>query len=189
VPHAAKSLIDILHDLGRGFGPAKLEKLLPDMASIAMNDSLRDTTKKLMNHDGLIVFRNRVKSLLDDMAAESIHRQVQSVASNGLSNLDDLFRSAMLKAALNQEVSKAVDHQWICLSDDSLNNVILLLSGANLELLLEEDGSLLIIIADNLVNNVLPVAIDSAIKKTAVVERFSGWQISLTLWGSSLVVC
>jgi hypothetical protein len=40
---------------------------------------------------------------------------------------------------------------------------------------------LLIIVANNLVNNVLPVAIDSTIKKAAVVEWLSGWQISLAL--------
>jgi hypothetical protein len=154
-----------------------------------MNDSLRDTTKKLMNHDSLVVFGNRVKCLLDDVAAESIHGEVQGVASDSLSNLDDLFRSAMLKAALNQEVSESVDHQWICLSDDGFNNVILLLSGADLELLLKEDRCLLIIVANNLVNNVLPVAVDSAIKKAAVVERFGGWQVGLALSGNRLFSC
>jgi len=189
VPHAAKSLIDILHNLGRGLGPAKLKKLLPDMASITVNNSLWNTTKEFMDHDCLVIFRNRIESLLNDVAAESIHRQVQSVASNGLSDLDDLFRSSVLEAALNQEVTKAIDHQWISLCDNSLNYIILLLSSANFELLLEKDGSLLIIIADDLIDNILPVAIDGSIKKTTVVKRFSGWQIGLTFRGSSLVIC
>jgi hypothetical protein len=189
VPHAAKSLINILHDLGRGFGPAKLKKLLPDMTSIAVNNSLWNTTKEFMNHDCLVVFRNRIESLLNDVTTESIHGQVQSVTSNGLSNLDDLFWSSVLEAALNQEVAKAIDHQWISLCNDSLNYIVLLLSSANFELLLQEDGGLLIIIADDLINNILPVAIDSTIKKTTVVKRFSGWQIGLTLRGSSLVIC
>jgi hypothetical protein len=47
----------------------------------------------------------------------------------------------------------------------------------------------LIIIADDLIDNILPVAIDGTIKKTTVVKRFSGWQIGLTLRGSSLVIC
>jgi hypothetical protein len=115
MPHAAKSFVNILHDLRRRLGPAKLKQLLPDMASIAVNNSLWNTAKKLMDHDCLVIFRNRIKRLLNDMAAESIHREVQSVASNGLSNLDDLFRSSVLEAALNQEVTKAIDHQWISL--------------------------------------------------------------------------
>jgi hypothetical protein len=48
---------------------------------------------------------------------------------------------------------------------------------------------LLIIIADDLIDNILPVAIDGTIKKTTVVKRFSGWQIGLTLRGNSLVMC
>ena len=186
MPHTPESLIDIFHDLRRRLGPAKLEQLLPDMTSVSMNNSLRNATKKLMNHDSLVVFRNRIKCLLNDMATESIHGEVQSVASNGFSNLDDLFRSSMLEATLNQEVSEAIDHQWIGLSDDRLNNVILLLGCTNLELLLQEDGGLLIIVANDLVDNVLPVAIDGAVKKTAIVERLSGWQIGLAFGSNSL---
>lgn len=92
----------------------------------------------------------------------------------------------MLEATLNQEVSEAIDHQWIGLSDDRLNNVILLLGCTNLELLLQEDGGLLIIVANDLVDNVLPVAIDGAVKKTAIVERLSGWQIGLAFGSNSL---
>jgi hypothetical protein len=73
------------------------------------------------------------------------------------------------------------------LCNNSLNYIILLLSSANFELLLEEDGSLLIIIADDFIDNILPVTIDGTIKKTTVVKRFSGWQIGLTFRGSSLV--
>jgi hypothetical protein len=109
------------------------------MAGVSMNDSLGNTTQKLMNHDGLVVLWNRVESLLNDMASKSIHGKVQSITSNGISNLDDLFRSSMLEAALNQEVSKSIDHQWISLSDDGLNDIILLLGRTNLELLLKED--------------------------------------------------
>ena len=110
VPHATESLIDIFHDLRRGLSPTKLEKLLPDMTSVAMDDSLRDTTKKLMNHDGLIILWNRVKCLLNDVAAERIHGEVQGIASDGLSNLYNLFRSTMLKAALDQKVTEAINH-------------------------------------------------------------------------------
>jgi len=45
----------------------------------------------------------------------------------------------MLKAALDEEVAKAVDHQGISLSDDGLDDLILLLRSADLELLLQED--------------------------------------------------
>lgn len=43
MPHTAKGFVDILHDLWWRFGPAQLEKLLPDVASISMDDGLRNT--------------------------------------------------------------------------------------------------------------------------------------------------
>jgi hypothetical protein len=92
----------------------------------------------------------------------------------------------MLKATLNQKVSETVNHQRVSLSDDRLNNVILLLSGTYLELLLQEYRSLLIIVADDFINNILPIAVDSAVKKTAIVEWFSGWQIGLAFRGNGL---
>src|SRR5690242_12678749 len=73
MPHTTKSFIDILHDLWWRLSPAKFEKLLPDMTSVTMNDSLRDTTKEFVNHDGLIVLWDRVKSLLNDVAAKCVH--------------------------------------------------------------------------------------------------------------------
>ena len=186
MPHSAKSFIDIFHDLRRRFGPAKLEKLLPDMASISMNYSLWNTTKKLMNHDSLVVFRDGIECFLDDVTAESIHGEVQSVTPNGFSNLDNLLRNSVFKAALNQEVAKAIDHQWIGLSSNCLNDVILLLSRTNLELLLQEYGSLLIIVAHNLINNILPVAVDGAVKKTTIIKGLGGWQVSLAFSSNSL---
>jgi len=73
VPHSAKGLVDILHDLRWRLSPAKLKQLLPDMASVTMDYGLWNTTKKLVNHDSLVLLRNRIESLLDDVAAESIH--------------------------------------------------------------------------------------------------------------------
>jgi len=73
VPHASESLIDILHDLRGRLGPAELEKLLPNVTSISVDDSLWDATKKLVDHDSLVVFWDGVKCLLNDMAAECVH--------------------------------------------------------------------------------------------------------------------
>lgn len=80
----------------------------------------------------------------------------------------------MLEASLDQEVAEAIDHQGIGLCDNSFNDFILLLRCADLELLLKEDRSLLIIVADNLVNDVFPVAVNGTVKETTVVERFGG---------------
>jgi len=186
MPHATKSFIDVLHDLRWRLGPAKFKELLPDVAGVAMNDCLWDATKKLVNHDGFVVLGDRIKSLLNDMAAKCIHGKIQCVSSDGLSDLDDLFRSSVLEATLNQEVSETIHHQWIGLGNNGLNNVVLLFSCADLKLLLKEDGSLLIVVADNLVNNVLPVAVNSAVKQTTVVERLSCWEIGSTLSGNYL---
>jgi hypothetical protein len=50
------------------------------------------------------------------------------------------------------------------LLDYGLYNLILLIRSADLELLLQEDGCLLVIVANNLVNNILPIAIDVPFK-------------------------
>lgn len=45
VPHAAKCFIHITHDLRGLINPAKLEQLLPDVTSVAMDDSFRDAAQ------------------------------------------------------------------------------------------------------------------------------------------------
>jgi hypothetical protein len=164
MPHTTKSFINVFHDLWWGFGPAKLEKFLPDVASITVNDSLWDSAKKFMNHDSLVIFRNRVKCLLDDMASKSIHREIQGITTDSLCNLNDLLRCSVFEATLHEEIAKTVNHQCISLSNNGFDNVELLLISANFKLLLKEDGCLLVIIANDFVNNVLPVAINCAVK-------------------------
>jgi hypothetical protein len=44
MPHAAKSFVHIFHDLRWRFGPSEFKELLPDMAGVAMDDCLGDTT-------------------------------------------------------------------------------------------------------------------------------------------------
>ena len=80
----------------------------------------------------------------------------------------------MLEATLNQKIAKAINHERIGLSNNGFDDIILLLCSTNFELLLEENRSLLVIIANNLVDNVLPVAVDSAVKEAAIVERLRG---------------
>ncbi|KAI6757605.1 hypothetical protein HG531_003430 [Fusarium graminearum] len=58
MPHSAQCFVDILHDLRGRLGPAELEKLLPNMASVTMNNRLRDASQKFRNHNGLILFRD-----------------------------------------------------------------------------------------------------------------------------------
>ena len=181
MPHAAKSLVDFQHDLRGLAAPTKLEQLLPDMTSIAMDDSVGNASKKLSDHVSLVALWNGVKSLLDDVAAESVHTEGYDVAMYGFCDSDDLVRCAVLEATLNEEVAEAVDHQRVCLVDDGLNNLKLLLSCAHLELLLQEDGRLLIIVAHNLVNNILPVAGDGLVKETAIVHRLKRCDIGLTI--------
>ena len=152
-----------------------------------MNDGLRNAAKELMDHDGLIVLWHGIECLLDDMTAKGVHGEVQSVSSNGLCNLDHLFRCAVLKASLNEEVSKSVDHQGICLCDNGLDDFVFLLGGADFQFLLQEDRSLLIVVADNFVDNVFPIAIDISVQQTAIVERFRWRKVCRsTLWGHCL---
>ena len=81
----------------------------------------------------------------------------------------------MLKTPLDEEVSKAVDHKRISLGNNCLYDVILLFRSADLQLLLEEDRRLLIIVADYLVDNILPVAVHVALEKAAIVQ-WLGWR-------------
>ena len=150
------------------------------MACVAMNDRLRNTTQKLMHHDSFVVLGHSIKGLLNDMASERIHAETQSIATDGISNSDDLLWGSMLEATLHQEVAEAVDHQRIGLGNNSFDYLILLLDGANFELLLQEDRGLLVIVANDLVDYVLPVAGDASIKQTTVVQGLHCGYISLS---------
>jgi hypothetical protein len=87
----------------------------------------------------------------------------------------------VLKATLHEEVAKAVDHQRMGLKNDRIHNLVLLIGRTDLKLLLQKDGSLLVVVANNLVHNVLPVAVDVAVQQATVVERFSGGNVGRTL--------
>jgi hypothetical protein len=187
VPHATQGLVDVLHDLRWRTAPAELEQLLPDMASIAVDDSFRDAAEKLVDHDGLVLLRHAVKRLLNDVASERVHAEVQSVTTNSLCNGHHLLRRAMLEAALDQEVTETVDHEWIGLVDDGLHDVKLLLWRAKFQLLLKEDGSLLVIAANNLVDDVAPVAAHVTIKQAAIVEWLDGAHVGWSLLGHRLL--
>lgn len=132
MPHALESFVDLEHDLRRFTRPAKLEQLLPDMACIAVDDSIRDASEQLADHVGFVVFRDRVKGLLDNVTAECIHAEGKHVSMNGVGNRDDLLRCAMFEAALNEEVAEAVDHERICLVNDGADDLELLLSSTDL---------------------------------------------------------
>ena len=180
MPHTTESFIDIFHDLRRRVTPTELEQFLPHMASVAMDDSLWDATKQLMYHDGLVFFWDSIESLLNDVASEGVHAQAQCVATDGVCNRDDLVWCSMLEASLYKEVSESIDHQRVGLSNDCLNDFEFLLDRADLELLLQEDRSLLVIVANDLVNNVLPIASDASIEKTPVVEWLHRRDVGLT---------
>lgn len=92
----------------------------------------------------------------------------------------------MLETALDEKVAEAVDHERVGLGNNSLDNFIFLLGGAHLELLLKEDRCLLVVVAHNLVNDVLPIAVDVAVEEATVVQRLSGWQVGLTLGSHGL---
>lgn len=92
-----------------------------------------------MHHDCLVLLGHTVESLLHNMTSESIHAEIESIAADSLGNLNDLLRSAVLKAALYQEIAKAIDHERVGLLDDSLYDLELGLGHANFELLLQED--------------------------------------------------
>jgi hypothetical protein len=140
-----------------------------------------------VDHDGLVLLRNAIKRLLNDVASESVHAEIQGMATNSLCNGYYLLRRAMLEAALDQEVAKTVDHEGIGLVDDGLHNVKLLLWRAKFQLLLKKDRGLLIVAADNLVDYVAPVAAHVTIKQAAIVEWLDSAHVGRALLGHRLL--
>lgn len=92
-----------------------------------------------MNHDCLPILWDAVKCLLDNMTTEGVHAQVESVVLDGHGDADHLRLGAVLEAALNQEVAEAVDHQWVGVSYDCVDDIELLSRRAKLKLLLKKD--------------------------------------------------
>ena len=145
-----------------------------------------------MDHDGFVLFGGTVKGLLDNMTAKSIHAEVKGVAANGPRDCNDLVWITMFKAALDEKVAEAVDHERIGLIKDGLDDFVLLLIGSDFQLLLQEDGGLLIIVADDFIDNVLPVAAHGAFQQTTVVGRLGIDHVALLrpftdLWMGSMV--
>lgn len=101
-----------------------------------MDDCFRNATKKLVYHDSFVVFWNSIERFLNYMTSKRVHAEAQGISTNGISNSDDLFRSSVLEAALDKEVSESIDHQRVCLRDNGFNNFVLLFDGTNLEFLL-----------------------------------------------------
>lgn len=85
----------------------------------------------------------------------------------------------MLEATLNEKVAKTIDHQGIGLIYYSFHNVVLLISSTDFELLLQKNGGLLVIVADNLVHYILPVTGYILIQESSVVERLKRWDVRL----------
>jgi hypothetical protein len=179
MPHGVESIVDVLHDGWRFASPAELEQLLPDVTGVSVNHGLWNTAKELVHHHNSILFRNRVKGLLNDVASKRIHAEAKSVAADRVGNSDDLLWGTMLEATLDQEITEAVDHQGIGLSNDCFDNLEFLLRSANLELLLEKDGSLLIIAMNDLVNDEFPVTVDCLVKHATVVDWLVAVDVSL----------
>lgn len=67
-----------------------------------------------------------------------------------------------------------------------MDDIELLLYRADLELLLEKDGCLLVVVANNLVDDELPVATHVAVEEAAIVQRLVPVK-GLHKWADSIV--
>lgn len=179
MPYPSQCIIHLGQDLGRLFSPSKLEKLLPNMAGIAVNHRFWDSAEEFVYHDSLLILRDTIKRLLDDVASKRVHAQVEGVTSDRTRDGNDLIGCSMLEATLDEEVSKAIYHQRVCLADDCLDDIKLLVGCADFQLLLQENGCLLIVVAYNLVHDVFPIAGDIFVEKASIIERFKGRNIRL----------
>lgn len=156
------------------------------MTRISMYHSLGDPAEKLMHHGGLMLLWNTVKRLLDDVASERVHAQAQCAAFDCIGNGDNLLSRSMLEAALNEEIPKPIHHERIGLAGNRFDDLVFLFRCANLELLLQENGCLLVVTADNFVHNIFPITRNILVKKASVVERLEWRDIRLNENSSSL---
>lgn len=186
MPNPTQGFVDFRHDLWRVTTPTKLEQLLPDMTCVAMNHRLWNPAEKFVDHDNFVLLGNTVEGLLDNMAPEGVHAQIECVASGRIGNCNDLLGSTMLETTLDEKIAESVHHERVGLANNSLNDVVSLVGCPYLQLLLEKNGRLLVVIADDLVHYVFPVTRDILIKKTSIVERFMWRDVRLNGTPTSL---
>jgi hypothetical protein len=93
---------------------------------------------------------------LNDVTTKHVHGQSDDVPEKGLDDPLDLVFGAILETPLDEKVAEAVDHEGVTLTDDGVDDLMFLDGCSELELLLEEEGSLLVALTDNLFNDVLP---------------------------------
>ena len=122
-----------------------------------------------MDHDSFVLFGNAVEGLLNHMTSEGVHAKAQRVTLDRIGYCNNLFRCTVLKAPLNEKVAKTVDHQGISLAHYGLDHIILLFCGTDFELLLKKYRCLLVIVTNDLVHYILPVARDIFVQKSPVV--------------------
>jgi hypothetical protein len=92
----------------------------------------------------------------------------------------------VLEATLNEEIAKAIDHERICLIDDSFDDLELLLGSPNFQLLLQEDAGLLVIVANDLVDDVFPIAGNRLVQEATIVHWLKGSHVGLSIHAASL---
>lgn len=172
MPNPIQGFVDFRHDLRGVTTPTKLEQFLPDMTCVAMNHRLWNPAEKFVDHDRFVLLGDTVEGLLDNMAPEWVHAQIECVASDRVGDCDNLLGSTMLEATLDEKIAESVHHELVGLAHNSFNDVVSLIGCSYLQLLLEKNGRLLVVIADDLVHYVFPVTRDILIEKTSIVERF-----------------
>jgi hypothetical protein len=85
----------------------------------------------------------------------------------------------VLKTALDKEISKAIDHEWIGLVNNCLDNIMFLFGCADFQLLLQENRGLLIVTADYFVYNIFPITRHILVKEPSIVERLKRRHVCL----------
>jgi hypothetical protein len=83
---------------------------------------------------------------------------------------------------LDEKIAETVEHERVGLSNNGIYDSEFLLGRAHLELLLQENRSLLIVATHDLVDNVLPVTGHAAVQKAAIVKRLNGRNVRLSGW-------
>ena len=136
-----------------------------------MNNCLWDIAKEFVDHDNFVILRNTVQSFLNYMATELVHAQGHRITSNCVGNCNGMLLGPVLKATLDEEVSKSIDHQRVRLADDSIDDIKFVLRWTTFELVLQKDGRLLIVVANDLLHNVFPITGDILVQETSEVER------------------
>mmetsp|Transcript_41296 Transcript_41296/g.109365 ORF Transcript_41296/g.109365 Transcript_41296/m.109365 type:complete len:303 (-) Transcript_41296:32-940(-) len=143
--HPAHLSVESLHDEINFVGGQSLYALLYHVIPMLVLDAFENVSSQLANQQHLLLDRDRVQSFLDDTAPVHLQRKLEHLPHELLCENSPLLRAAVLKKLLYHVVTEDVRGELRHPLEDGLERHLLFLLGGDLELLLYESGTVLIL--------------------------------------------